>query len=323
MSSDYNYNTNTNEEFEISNHKNNSKENNYEIPNFNNDYVSRENKFLLKKRLRTTKYYLEQNTQPEDINQAIKEVFLTNKNIEEHKEDEENENDNKMIQKTKKNKKKIFEAKRLKNRGRKRKAKELAKKNNKVHGKNDYDNVITKIQVHFINFIRNLTNDIIHKELNKDKEFFFKDIQYMIKKNINFQNMEKIKSLKIEDILCKPISKKFKSLDEDYNKLVYNKINKIIKGKKHLDFLNEFFNMDYEILFRTYFNDSKKILKFKIKEKEIIFSNKTKPFYKLIEKRNELVKKLFIKYCKRAYFGIDEENENYNSKSIFITKKNN
>ena len=54
----------------------------------------------------------------------------------------------------------------------------------KEHGKYDFDNVLTKIQVHFINFLINLANDAINTQFNSKYYIThkFKQINYKEKK---------------------------------------------------------------------------------------------------------------------------------------------
>ena len=66
-----------------------------------------------------------------------------------------------------------------KKRGRKEKGKRM-----KIHGKDNFDNLQTKIQVHFLSFIINLSNDVISSELELKKDYKFKEIDYSIKKKL-------------------------------------------------------------------------------------------------------------------------------------------
>ena len=98
------------------------------------------------------------------------------------KENEENEEklDNKEPP-TEKNvtKKKIPEFILIrKKRGRKEKGKRM-----KIHGKDNFDNLQTKIQVHFLSFIINLSNDVISSELELKKDYnnYAKGSVYMLK----------------------------------------------------------------------------------------------------------------------------------------------
>ena len=55
----------------------------------------------------------------------------------------------------------------------------------KKHNKSNFDNLQTKIQVHFINFLLNFVNDIVHYEFDTNDSF--KDIDYGVKKKINHE----------------------------------------------------------------------------------------------------------------------------------------
>lgn len=226
------------------------------------------------------------------------------------------------MKKMKSQKKKNFEIKKRKRRGQKRKNpnQENIKR---IHSKNDFDNLISGVQVHFMNFIINLSNDIISSvitsESKKNEDLKFKDISYEIKKNITFDNLEKIKTSSIKEILQNPVSKKFKvSNFEYYNKEIYDKV--INKGK----WLSQFFDMNYMDLFKDYyFNKSEQLRQIIIKGKEINLTNKTKSFFELYRKSNDERKKLLIQYINRAYFGIVKEDEKIISKTknIFKTTK--
>ena len=69
-------------------------------------------------------------------------------------------------------KKPMFQVKTLKTPGRKIKKKVDGKSNKKKHTKNDYDNVIRKVQVHYIKFIIKLSNDIISSQFGKNDDHY-------------------------------------------------------------------------------------------------------------------------------------------------------
>ena len=213
------------------------------------------------------------------------------------------------------NKKKVeFLVKTKKKRGKERKNKRNGNSNIKIHSKNDYDNVITSIQVHYINFIIRLTNDILSSVYQQKKDLLFKDISYEFKKTINFNHFESLKSFSIKEILLNPISSKFKSKNYDnYNKEIYNKV---VDSSK---WLNEFFNMNYLTLFKNYyFNKNKRLTQITIKEKSINLSNNTKSFFDLYNKCDNERKNLLIKNIYRAYFGVRETGEKNNLKTIIF-----
>ena len=98
------------------------------------------------------------------------------------------------------------------------------KVNKKIHTKNNYDNIITHVQVDFINFVINLSNDILQSEFGKDKELRFKDISYKIKRKIDFDYMESLKNSSIKKVILNPVSHKFKGNYDNYNEKLYNKV---------------------------------------------------------------------------------------------------
>ena len=69
-----------------------------------------------------------------------------------------------------------------------------------VHGKDDFDNLQRKIQVHFQKFLINFCNDALVTE-NKDFPFSFKQINYKSKMVVNFKHISKLKQSSIKDII--------------------------------------------------------------------------------------------------------------------------
>ena len=243
------------------------------------------NIFLEKKRLRAEKAHYEINLTTEKIFDAIDTNFL-------FKINSFKENNKNLIYLSKKP---LFMNKIIHYPGPKRKN----QNNTKRHGKTAFDNITTKVQVHYITFIINLTNDVIISIFGKNSKkngLYFIDIDYNIKKNTTFENMEKFKTQSVKDILLISSSKKFRTKEEDYNKKIYNKL---VNTSEVLD---ELFNMNYKSLFRIYHNNAEPIKKIIIKQKEIELSDKTKSFYTLIEKNNEEMKKLITEFTKRVYF---------------------
>lgn len=247
------------------------------------------NIFLENKRLRAEKGLFEFDYEPEKFFDGINKIFL-------FKKDSFEERDKNSIYLYKK---RPFKTKNFLRPGRKRKNQNEAQVNIKKHGKTSFDNITSKVQIHYITFIIHLTNDIIISIFGKNSEkdgLYFTDIDYKIKKNISFKNMEKLKTQSIKDILLNPSSTKFSSKNEDYNKKIYNKL---VNSSEVLD---ELFNMNYMQLFRIYHNNAQKIEKIIIKQKEIKLSNKTKSFFELIENNNDEMKKLILEYTERVYF---------------------
>ena len=182
----------------------------------------------------------------------------------------------------------------LKNkRGRKNKLK-TTKKSRKTHSNNSFDNLLRKIQVHFLTFLIGFVNDILKKDLNYSHKFSFKQIKTEIKNNVKYENVSKLKEMTVGDILQKDISKKYKRYNKCYNREIFEKI------QRKSNWFDELFKMKYLELFNYYYNEGfpKKI--FFYKKSEIILSPKTKSFYYLIEEYKDLRQDL-IKTVKEVY----------------------
>ena len=168
----------------------------------------------------------------------------------------------------------------------------------KIHDKYFEDNILRKIQVHYINFIRFYINEIL--EILGFKVKFY-DINYNIKKSTNKNNISLLKSLSISDILCQNISRKFRKTykqNKNINKIIFNKVinNDIIKG---------IVSEKYERLFKYVYLQNKKCININGKN---IFLKKIKTFEDLLkndkdfstnslyrEKINEVIKKKYVK----------------------------
>ena len=186
----------------------------------------------------------------------------------------------------------------------------------KIHGSKEYDNIITKVKVHFISFLINLSNDIIIHIFGNDKNLYFKDLDYKIKSNVKFIELEKFKQLNLKEILQKPISKKFMPQNANNNEETYKKVIELA------NYLEKFFNLKFNVLFKSYYNNNYISLIKYIIDETIIPSEKTKSFSELLKKYNNEIRELIIKYTRRAYFGEIEENE-ANSKKKFKIKRYN
>jgi hypothetical protein len=235
-------------------------------------------------------------------------IFIKTKNsFDEMEEDIVNVVENERQNITKKD---IFKIKVLQQRGRKREVKEEKRKNNRIHRKNDIDNLLIKIQAHFLNFLIHLTNDILKVEFGKDTSFNFKNLPYCIKKKVQYDYFHKLKNSSIKDILQMEISKKFKTFKKDVNKETFN----TIYGRSNWS--DDFLNMKYIDAFKLYYSASSHKITFK--DKEIILSNKTKSFYYLL-KKNDMIKNDLIIIANKIYFN---RNVYCFDKSSFVANKN-
>ena len=191
-----------------------------------------------------------------------------------------------------------------KKRGRLRKTKDSQDFNStpKIHDKNSMDNLLRKIQVHYLSFIISYINDIL-KELNYKEQFL--KIDYNFKKTINKDFMENLKTKKISDIVCIDISSKYKK-DKNVNRNIYEKI-------KGYEIINNILNLNYLAPFDIYYKSKKNInLEDYGLDKEIILSAKTKMYKDLLK---ESINKKDKNYIKNLNFCIFQ---NYPIKDKFL-----
>ena len=190
-----------------------------------------------------------------------------------------------------------------KKRGREKVKKQEINENNgigyiRIHDKHTSDNVLRKIQVHYISFIVSFINEIL-KGLGFKQKFL--NLTYSFKKNINKEFINSLKTKDIGNILCNKISGKYKK-DENINKNIYDEIiqkNEIIK---------KIFSEKYSLLFKNIYYKSNKIINLSEYglNKNIILSEDVKMFKDLlkdIEKKNidkEYIKN--IKNCATKHF---------------------
>ena len=159
------------------------------------------------------------------------------------------------------------------------------------------DNLQIKIQVNYINFIINLSNDALFSIFKDNKKYNLKDINHEFKIDVTRKNFEFLKSSKIKDVLGKNISKKCTNYKINFNKELLDEV------CQKSPWLNDFFNLNYLDLFKCYYNDQKQIDKISFCKQIITLSKKTqkKSFCELLIK-NENIKKELINAVKNVYF---------------------
>ena len=188
-------------------------------------------------------------------------------------------------------------------RGRERTIKENENKNKKekIHDKNTSDNLIRKIQVHYLSFIVSFLNDIL-KNLNYKTKFL--NLNYEFKMNIKKDFVESLKKKTIGEIISNEISIKYKGKEKNFKKNLYEKI-------KDNEVLNKIFEDNYIKLFKNIYYKSKK--KINLKEyglnKDIYLSKNVKMFNNLLKNDIEGNKKIKESTIK-----------NFLSDSIFLLK---
>ena len=186
-------------------------------------------------------------------------------------------------------KKNMFDLKYYRKRGRVSNDKEHDKDKSfikKKHMRTDFDNIQTKIQVHFTNFLIDLTNDVVYTEFNcKDK--FFKPISYQVKKQIKSDYIKNIFQEPIKNIIQEDISLKFKNFKPDYNKCLCEELSKRSK------WFSDFLELKYiDVFNKYYFNNEKPLESVEFNERKICVSKKTKSYYYLLNKEKVLEKEI-------------------------------
>ena len=165
------------------------------------------------------------------------------------------------------------------------------------HLNTHFDNLQIKIQVNYINFIINLSNDVLFSIFKEKRHYNIKDIDHEFKIDVSRRNFDFLKSSKIKDVLGKNISNKYKTYKKNFNKELLDEV------CQKSPLLNDFFNLNYLDLFRCYYNGQKQIDKISFCEQIITLSKKTqkKTFYELLLK-NQNIKKELINAVKNVYF---------------------
>lgn len=168
-----------------------------------------------------------------------------------------------------------------------RKIGRMQEKYGRLHNKFSEDNIIRKIQVHFINFIRNFIN-LKLLQLGFDEQLY--KISSFSKQNENKKKFLLLKNMTIEQILSQDISPKYK---KEKNK----KINVILMDKIKSDpIISNLLYANFLTVFRElYINEkgTKLNLPKNIKVyKDLVNKNKNEPLY--VKKLNQCLDKYFL-----------------------------
>ena len=168
----------------------------------------------------------------------------------------------------------------------------------KIHDKNSPDNILTKIQVHFMSFIVLFLNEIL-QNLNIEKQFY--KIDYEFKKKVNKKFVNALKWKTRGDIISNKASSKYKYLNKSINEKICEEIkkNEVIKKILAQNYLNFFKKIYYQS--NKYIN-----LKEYGLNRDIILSEKVKMYNDLLKsietfdieykkKINECVSNNFLK----------------------------
>ena len=188
----------------------------------------------------------------------------------------------------------------------KKRGRKAIKIGKRQHSALDQDNIIRKIQVHFISFIIDFTNDIIQTVTQNNKNMFFKSINYEYKKTVNHSYIQNLFSKNIGEIVQLKASPKNKKFDKDINKIIYEKL-------CNIEIFKKLFEISYlEIFNQFYYQENREIDVFGVKVK---LSQRTKLFADLLEKNKTSIEK--IKEIAEEIF----VNKKKDSSKIFVIQK--
>ena len=145
------------------------------------------------------------------------------------------------------------------------------------HCSTSEDNILTKIQVHFLNFLINILNDCIYTYY-KNRNICFKKFAREAKSKITSIYFNKMKNSTIYNILKETgISTKYKKVTKDINQKLSESLNQV-------DWFKKLFELKFMELFYIYYNEKKQLKKVCFFNEEITLSNKTKSYYFLLKK---------------------------------------
>ena len=147
--------------------------------------------------------------------------------------------------KTEENKKEIFFNVFRQNELRGRKSKKTQEKK-RIHNKSQSDNILSKMQIKYINYIIYVANRVLEEIGSKEK---FYDILHSFKKDVNSKNFLEFKKYNLGDIVSKQISSKFKKKGKEANLESYNKVKDLpvicdLLEENYFTFFNEAFCSD-------------------------------------------------------------------------------
>ena len=147
----------------------------------------------------------------------------------------------------------------------------------KPHDKNSEDNVITKIQAHYMKFIINFINDYIN---SKSKRKLFKHFNYKDKSSPKKMHIKELQDSSISDLLMNiQFSTKYKkNKNAEFNRKLVEKLS------KDNTFFTRLLKMEYLELFDYYYNGNMPTKKIVIDDQAINLSKSTETFFDLIQK---------------------------------------
>jgi hypothetical protein len=174
----------------------------------------------------------------------------------------------------------------------------------KIHDKFSTDNLLRKIQIHYLSFIISFINDIL-KYLNYNQRFL--KLDYRFKKNVNKNFVESLRQKTIGEIICNDVSIKYRRQHKDANKKIYEEI-------KNDRILNNILSENYLKFFKKIYYKINRIINLKEYglDKDIVLSENVKSFKYLLEPYDSIEEKEYKKNI------IECAMQNYIPNSIFL-----
>ena len=170
----------------------------------------------------------------------------------------------------------------------------------------DDDNIKRKIQVDFLNFVVNFSNDCL-RAFSLDKKMYFQKFNREKKIRVAKQYIQEIKNFSIKEIF------EFMGISEKCKKYRKNHNIENIEKLKGYDWFKSLFEKNYLDFFSLYYNDRKPLKQKTILGKVINISKETKSFYDLLEKYKN--SKEYKNILNGATIFFLEDNDNKDSKS--------
>lgn len=178
----------------------------------------------------------------------------------------------------------------LKMRNLKGRKKKRMKSEEKYHDRESEDNMLRKVNGHYISFIKDYSNTILEVfEFGEQ----FENIDYQYKTKINKKNFPLLKKRNIGDILNQDISPKLRKHPRDHNKKIFEKF-------KNNPFINKLFSQNYIYLFNSVYYKSERNINLKDYglNVNILLPKKVKMFKDLLEKGDNNQSPQYLKKLK-------------------------
>lgn len=161
----------------------------------------------------------------------------------------------------------------------KRRGRQTSNKSEKTHDKYSTDNLLRKIQVHYMTFIISFINEILN-QLNYEQRFLKLDYEY--KKNVSKKSFDILKNQNLSEIIRNKISNKYKK-EKNINDKIYEQI------KDDLIFKNLFKENYLDFFKNKYYKSVNKInlIQYGLNKEIYLPKKKVKMFKDLIEEKTE------------------------------------